>query len=106
MNRPPQFTNRRLDASVQCTGCVPTRDWFPSNRQENDLLSKSERRVLATFREFLMSPGQMLCFFGPKLQRNKPALNELIKKEFLVKETFKGAYSLTQAGYDAMKSEI
>lgn len=53
-----------------------------------------------------MSPGQMLCFFGPKLQRNKPALNELIKKEYLVKETFKGAYSLTQAGYDAMKSEV
>lgn len=70
------------------------------------MLSKSERRVLSTFREFLMSPGQMLCFFGPKLQRNKPALNELIKKEYLVKETFKGAYSLTQAGYDAMKAEV
>jgi hypothetical protein len=46
----------------------------------------------------------MLCFFGPNLEKHKTALQQLIDKDFLVKEHFKGAYSMTHAGARAMRS--
>jgi hypothetical protein len=66
------------------------------------MLSTAEQRVLRTFRRFLVTPGQMLCFYGTNLKQNKVALQQLTDKEFLVKEQFKGAYSLTKAGFVAM----
>jgi hypothetical protein len=66
------------------------------------MLTTGEQRVLRTFRRFLMTPGQMLCFYGPNLKQNRVALQQLIDKEFLVKEQFKGAYSLTDEGFVAM----
>ena len=69
---------------------------------ERILLSTSEQRVLRTFRQFLMTPGQMLCFNGPNLKQDKATLENLIHKELLVKEKFKGGYSLTPAGFAAM----
>jgi len=57
---------------------------------------------MRTFRTFLVEPGQMLCFYGPTLKQHKSALEQLTDKDFLVKEQFKGAYSLTRAGYTAM----
>lgn len=44
----------------------------------------------------------MLCFFGPDLERHRPALLKLTEKDLLVKEQFKGAYSLTHAGFEAL----
>ena len=70
--------------------------------RESNLLSTSEQRVLRTFRRFLMTPGQMLCFYGPNLEQEKATLERLAGKELLVKETFKGGYSLTRAGFVAM----
>jgi hypothetical protein len=70
--------------------------------RERILLSESEERVLRTFRRFLMTPGQMLCFSGPSLKQDKAILELLTDKELLVKEKFKGGYSLTQAGFAAM----
>ena len=72
-------------------------------QREKALLSPSEKRVLRTFRQYLVTPGKMLCFFGPNLEKHKSALRQLTDKDFLVKETFKGAYSLTHAGFRAMK---
>ena len=66
------------------------------------MLSTSEQRVLRTFKQFLMTPGQMLCFYGPNLEQSDAALELLIDKELLVKEKFKGGYSLTRAGFAAM----
>jgi len=66
------------------------------------LLTTSEQRVLRIFRRFLMTPGQMLCFSGPSLKQDKAILEFLTDKELLVKEKFKGGYSLTQAGFAAM----
>ncbi|QDV68625.1 hypothetical protein Poly24_23350 [Rosistilla carotiformis] len=66
--------------------------------------TKSEQSVLKTFREFLMSPGQMLCFYGPELERYRNALKGLTERGLLVKERFKGAYSLTREGFAAMRS--
>ncbi len=45
----------------------------------------------------------MLCFYGPELEKHKAALQKLTEKELLVKETFKGGYSLTRAGFVAMR---
>lgn len=70
--------------------------------RERDMLSKSEQRVLLTFRQYLITPGQMLCFSGPKLEQDKATLELLSDRDYLVKEEFKGGYSLTQAGYVAM----
>ena len=66
-------------------------------------LSNPERRVLKAFREFLITPGQMLCFYGPNLSKNKAALQQLTEKKMLVKEDFPGAYTLTNSGYEAMR---
>jgi hypothetical protein len=71
---------------------------------ERILLSKSEQRVFRTFREYLMTPGRMLCFSGPDLQRNATTLTVLTEKGLLVKEKFEGGYSLTPAGYAAMNN--
>jgi len=67
-------------------------------------MSKSEQRVLEIFRQFLMTPGQMLCLQPPQLQTHRVAIGKLIDKDFLVRETFKGGYCLTDAGYTAMKN--
>jgi len=45
----------------------------------------------------------MLCFYGPELKRYSPALKQLTEKDYLVKEQFKGAYSLTRSGFHEMK---
>jgi hypothetical protein len=45
----------------------------------------------------------MLCFYGPNLKQFGPALQQLTEKSLLVEEQFKGGYSLTQAGFVAMK---
>ena len=67
------------------------------------MFSQPERRVFRKFRQFLMTPGQMLCFFGADLERHSTALRSLTDKKLLDKEQFKGAYSLTQAGFEAMR---
>jgi len=72
--------------------------------RESTLLSTSEQRVLRTFRQYLITPGQMLCFSGPSLEQDKGALGLLSEKELLIKEKFKGGYSLTQAGFAAMNA--
>ena len=72
--------------------------------RERILLSTSEQRVLRTFRRFLLTPGKMLCFSGPNLKQDEAALEFLTDKELLVKDKFKGAYSLTQAGFTAMNA--
>ena len=71
---------------------------------ERALLSPSEKTVMRTFQQYLVTPGEMLCFFGPNLERHKPALQQLTKRDLLVEEQFQGAYSLTNAGFEAMKT--
>lgn len=66
------------------------------------MFSQSERSVFCRFRQFLVTPGEMLCFFGPDLDKHKVALQRMTERDLLVKEQFKGAYSLTQAGFEAM----
>ena len=68
------------------------------------MLSRNEERVLKAFREYLITPGEMLCFYGPDLEKHTPSLRSLSEKKFLVKERFKGGYSLTKAGFKAMKA--
>ncbi|MFV2068665.1 MAG: hypothetical protein ACC645_16970 [Pirellulales bacterium] len=92
----------RAVAAPPVPGALPTSS-TSVYLQEKALLSASERRVLRDFRQFLVTPGQMLCFYGPNLAKYKTALQHLTDKEFLVKEQFNGGYSLTQAGFAAMK---
>lgn len=66
-------------------------------------MTSSEQQVFRTFRQFLMTPHQMLCFSGPDLAKHGPALKTLVNKEMLVEEKFAGGYSLTEQGFQAMK---
>ena len=71
--------------------------------EANSMLTTSEQRVLQTFHQYLMTPGKMLCFSGPNLERYAADLNRLTDKKLLVREKFKGGYSLTNGGFAAMK---
>jgi len=68
------------------------------------MLTDGEKKVLRTFRQYLMDPGRMLCFTGPMLATHQNSLTKLVKREYLVPETFQGAYSLTPAGFEAMRT--
>ncbi|QDS93754.1 hypothetical protein FF011L_25270 [Roseimaritima multifibrata] len=70
----------------------------------NAPLTTREENVLRVFREFLMRPGQMLCFHGPDLDRHRESLETLTDRDLLVSESFKGGYSLTTEGFEAMKA--
>ena len=50
-----------------------------------------------------MTPGKMLCFSSPNLERYSADLNRMADKKLLVKDKFPGGYSLTSAGFAAMK---
>ena len=67
-------------------------------------MSKLQRDVLKVFGQFLMTPGQMLCLYGPSLEKHRQGLHQLTEMGFLSKEEFKGAYSLTDAGFTAMRN--
>lgn len=67
------------------------------------MLSASETLVLQAFHEYQMTPNKMLCFYGPDLEGKSAALDSLVDKDLLNREKFKGAYSLTRAGYAAMR---
>lgn len=66
-------------------------------------MTATEEKVLRTFRQYLMTPGQMLCFSGPDLAKHKAALQRMSDRDLLREEKFKGGYSLTSAGFSAMK---
>ena len=67
------------------------------------MFSDSEKNVFMVFRNYQITTGQLLCFNGPNLQKHEAALRRLAAKKLLIKERFKGAYSLTRAGYAAME---
>ena len=66
--------------------------------RERVLLSRLDQRVLRSFQECLNTQEEMLCFSGPKLDQDQAALELVKDKELVVKESFKGGYSLTHAG--------
>ena len=66
-------------------------------------LSDGELHVLAMFRKYLMTPGKMLCISTQDLTSMKKSVDKLILAGLLVPEEFKGGYSLTRSGYDAMQ---
>lgn len=67
-------------------------------------LSPDDKAVLRVFREFLMTTGQMLCFYGYDLERYAAPLAKLTAQQFLRAERFPGGYSLTASGFQAMRS--
>ena len=73
----------------------------PDNSQS--LLSQAEQSVLSVFRRYLMTPGKMLCISGSQLEDFDVPLTQLSDKGLLVAESYHGGYSLTRAGFAAMK---
>jgi hypothetical protein len=66
-------------------------------------LSPAEQTVLGVFRNYMMSPGRMLCFGSADLQTYRVPLAGLTAKGLLVAEKFRGGYSLTNEGFAAMR---
>jgi hypothetical protein len=65
-------------------------------------LSTIDQSALQRFRDYLIEPGEMLCFDGPTLEEHGDSLRQLTADGLLTKEKFKGGYCLTQAGFAAM----
>ena len=65
-------------------------------------ISDEETKVLKLFRKYLMTPGQMLCLSPPDVATMGSALESMVSRGMLVPESFKGGYSLTRVGFDAM----
>lgn len=66
-------------------------------------MSDAEKSVLEVFRRYLVAPGKMLCFYGQDLEKLHEPLAQLTEKRLLIAESFRGAYSLTKAGFSAMR---
>lgn len=66
-------------------------------------LTPGDVAVLRVFRDFLMTTGQMLCFYGNDLERFDKPLASLTARRLLQAERFPGGYSLTASGYQAMQ---
>ena len=62
------------------------------------MISASEKDVLQVFRSYKIAPGELLCFSGPNLQKHEAGLKKLAVRKMLIKERFKGAFSLTASG--------
>lgn len=76
-----------------------------SSSQTGFQLSDGEVSVLAVFRKYLMTPGQMLCLSNTDIDSMKNVLESLITAGLLVPEDFKGGYSLTPVGFKAMNEQ-
>jgi len=68
------------------------------------MLSPKERNVFAIFRQYLATPGHMICLDVAMVQKHKVALRGLVERRFILKERFEGGYSLTKAGFAAMNA--
>ena len=66
-------------------------------------MTATEQVVLDAFRDYRVQPGQMLCFHGPWLEKHEPTLRRMVEQKLVVKEQFAAGYSLTDAGYRAMR---
>ncbi|HEY2414042.1 MAG TPA: hypothetical protein VGI40_17480 [Pirellulaceae bacterium] len=68
-------------------------------------MSTCDQPALERFRDYLIQPGEMLCFDGPTLDEHVESLRQLTADGLVTKEKFKGGYTLTQAGFDAMHAD-
>ncbi len=68
------------------------------------ILSPAEHAVLRVFRTYLMTAGKMLCLGHSDLAAFRIPLAQLTDKGLLVAEKYQGGYSLTEAGFVAMKN--
>ena len=75
---------------------------FDTIHEATTMLTVAERRILDTYQQYLITPGQMLCFAGPNFERDKETLELMSDKELLMRESFDGGYSLTRSGFVAM----
>lgn len=102
--RQQEVAKRRKAAEKQGRGAERKQRAASSGQEWTGDLSPEERAVLKTFRKFLITPGRMLCFYGPELAAFTEPLEALSEKGLLIAEKFRGGYSLTESGYSAMQS--
>lgn len=57
---------------------------------------------MKVFRDFLMTPGDMLCLSGREFDDYTKCIETLSEKGYIVAERFRGGFSLTALGYSVM----
>lgn len=67
-------------------------------------VSQGEAKVLEIFRRYLMTAGKMLCLSAPEIELHNGSLSNMVQTGLLEVESFKGSYSLTDAGFQAMNN--
>ena len=73
--------------------------------EKGSTLSSADVSVLRVFATYLMTPGKMLCFNIQEQILYEQPLTHLTRLRMISPEQMKGAYSLTQLGYTAMRDE-
>lgn len=66
-------------------------------------LPRLEQAILVVFRDYLMTPGKMLCLSSLDRKIYGAALAKLVEKRLLTVEQYKDGFSLTEDGYAAMR---
>jgi hypothetical protein len=69
------------------------------------MLPATEEAVLRVFQQYLVTPGEMLCFHGKWLEEHAMPLRRLTERKMVTKEDFTGGYSLTKAGYAHLNAD-
>jgi len=67
-------------------------------------MTDAERAILKVFRQYDVSPNQMLCFDGKVIKRFQSGVRSLIDKGWIAKDRPKDAYYLTPAGHEATQA--
>lgn len=76
----------------------------PACRKRALNLPRHECKILNIFREYLMTPGKMLCLSQLDGEVYGTPLANLVAKKLLIEERYKHGYSLTENGYRAMRA--
>ncbi len=100
------MSKREVDCSESAVDGNSTAEELPNPGEageERIALAKRERFILGVFREYLMTPGKMLCLSQLDREVYGKSLAKLVTKKLLIAECYKNGYSLTESGYKAMR---
>ena len=91
--------------SLRASRDVPSDELNQDQTDTTFMLPATEEAVLRIFQQFLVTPGEMLCFHGKWLEEHATPLRRLTERKMVTKEDFTGGYSLTKAGYAHLKAD-
>ncbi|MCC6510577.1 MAG: hypothetical protein IT423_15855 [Pirellulaceae bacterium] len=95
----PQHSSKHLPSTPSTP--VPSAPLVVRQEAAHEL-SHDEAAILDTFAKYLMPPEQMLCLTNTDSPSVRQALDRLVQRGWMTAQSFKGGYSLTVDGFNAM----